>query len=171
MNALERLHALLRAQGGLIASLLPDVMVGAGNGSSPAQLASGGPRAAAHAGEYELLLELIYEGYLLHYSAPRLLRASDRDLGLLAGDRLYALGLARLIALGDVVAVAELADVITLTALAQGAGRTELAAAIWDAGALAIGWGPNEQHAHAKALARAGEPQALAAMRAVLAQG
>jgi hypothetical protein len=168
--ALQRLWDLLRGQGGLMASLLPDDLARVGNGSGPAQLACGGPRARAHAAEYELLLELIYEGYLLHYDTPRLLCPPDRDLGLLAGDRLYALGLARLVALGDLVAVAELADVITLTALAHGADCGELADAIWDAGALAIGWGPSDQHAHAKALARAGEPQALEAMRALRAR-
>jgi hypothetical protein len=171
MSPLQRLRDLLHAQGGLMASLLPEDLRVPENGSGPAQVACAGPRATAAAGEYELLLELIYEGYLLHYGSPRLLRPPDRDLGLLAGDRLYALGLARLVALGDLVAVAELADVITLTALAHGAGQDELADAVWDAGALAIGWGPSEPHARAKALARAGEPQALQAMRAVLAQG
>ena len=73
--------------------------------------------------EYELLVEAIYEGYLLHYGAPRVVRAPEADLRLLAGDQLYAIGLARLVALGDTLAVAELADTITLSALAQGAGE------------------------------------------------
>jgi hypothetical protein len=42
--------------------------------------------------DYELLVETIYEGYLLHYHAPRVVRPTEQDLGLLAGDRLYALG-------------------------------------------------------------------------------
>jgi len=41
---------------------------------------------------------------------------------LLAGDHLYALGLARLAALGDLDAVAELADVISLSAQAHASG-------------------------------------------------
>ncbi|HSZ69139.1 MAG TPA: hypothetical protein VK756_02135 [Solirubrobacteraceae bacterium] len=170
-DGLERLAALLSEQGGLLASLLVGAGARAGtNGASPAQLALGGPRAAARAAEYELLLEAIYEGYLLHYGTPRVLQPPEADLGLLAGDQLYALGLARLVALGDLLAVAELADVITLTALAHGAGREDLAAAIWSAGARAVGWGPSETHRRAKALARAGEPAALAEMSAAAAR-
>jgi hypothetical protein len=170
-TALERLATLLREQGGLMASLLPDdrgfatsPAIAGGNGSGPAQLAAAGPRAQTSPAEYELLVEAIYEGYLLHYGTPRLLAPPEADLGLLAGDQLYALGLARLVALGDLLAVAELADVITLTALAQGAGRAQLAQAVWTAGARAVGWGPSETHNRAKALARAGDPEALQAM-------
>jgi hypothetical protein len=90
---------------------------------------------------------------------------AEADLRLLAGDQLYALGLSRLVAMGDVRAVIELADVITLSALAQGAGERELAQAIWSAGAHAVGWGQSELYAQAKDLALAGAPQALAAMR------
>ncbi len=75
----------------------------------------------------------------------------EADLGLLAGDRLYALGLARLVALGDTEAVAELADTITLSALAQAAGEPALAEAVWAAGARAVGWGSSEAHRRAKA--------------------
>jgi hypothetical protein len=165
-GGLERLAALLEEQGGMLASLLPDNPGSrrGPSGTGPAQLAASGPRAAARAAEYELLLEAIYEGYLLHYGAPRLVCPPEADLGLLAGDQLYALGLARLVALGDLPAVSELADVITLTALAHGADRGDLASAIWSAGARAVGWGPDERHRHAKELARAGEPSALEAM-------
>ncbi len=171
--ALERLEALLREQGGLVASLLADggAAPALPNGAGPAQIAASGPRAQAQAAEYELLLEAIYEGYLLHYGTPRILHQPEADLGLLAGDRLYALGLARLVALGDVAAVAELADVITLTALAQGAGEAELAQAVWSAGARAVGWGSSDRHRRAKALARAGHPEALEAMRAAAEAG
>ena len=115
--------------------------------------------------EYELLLEAIYEGYLLHYGTPRVVLVPEADLGLLAGDRLYALGLARLVAIEDTEAVAELADTITLSALAQGAGDLELARAVWDAGARAVGWGASELHRHAKELLYAGDAGALEAMR------
>jgi hypothetical protein len=166
-SSLQRLEALLREQGGLMASLLLNAPIPAnGSGGGPAQVAAAGPRAAEAAAEYELLVEAIYEGYLLHYGAPRLLAPPEADVGLLAGDRLYALGLARLVELGDLAAVGELADVITLTALAHGDGAGELAAAIWDAGARAVGWGSSEEHERAKALARAGSPEALGAMRA-----
>jgi hypothetical protein len=187
--SLERLRTLLLDEGGLIASLVgsstdPDGRAGevtaaaadrvASTGAAasddggiggPAQLAAAGPRAAASRAAYELLIEAIYEGYLLHYGTPRVALASDRDLGLLAGDRLYALGLARLVALGDVVAVAELADTITLSALAQGAGEPRLADAVWAAGARAIGWGSSAAHRRAKELVLAGSPEAIEAMR------
>jgi hypothetical protein len=136
-------------------------------GDGPAQLAAAGLRAEGSRADYELLIEAIYEGYLLHYGRPRVARTSDRDLGLLAGDRLYALGLARLIALGDLAAVAELADTITLSALAQGAGAPELADAVWAAGARAIGWGSDEAHRRAKELVFAGSPKAIEAMRTI----
>ena len=145
------LAELVREQGTLMAGLLP-AEGATTNGGGPAQIAAAGPRAQGDAVEYELLVEAIYEGYRLHYGPPRLLRTEDADLGLLAGDELYALGLARLVALGDLVAVAELADVISLTALAHGAGDAELAQAVWDAGARAVGWGPSEEHARAKEL-------------------
>jgi hypothetical protein len=135
------------------------------HGDGPAQLAAEGPRAEGSRADYELLIEAIYEGYLLHYGKPRVALTSDRDLGLLAGDRLYALGLARLIALGDLAAVTELADTITLSALAQGAGAPELADAVWAAGVRAIGWGSDAAHRGAKELVLAGSPKAIEAMR------
>jgi len=163
--SLERLRELLYEEGGLMASL---VGAPAGDGAgveAPAQLAAAGPRAEGARADYELLIETIYEGYLLHYATPRVARTSDRDLGLLAGDRLYALGLARLVALGDVAAVVELADTITLSALAQGSGEPELADAVWAAAARAIGWGSSEAHRRAKELVLAGSPEAIEAMR------
>jgi hypothetical protein len=166
MSSLEQLAQMLRDEGGLIATLVPAEIDGHQDGPGPAQLAASGPRAADAAQEYELLLEAIYEGYLLHYGVPRVVRVEEADLALLAGDQLYALGLASLVRLGDVEAVAELADVITLCALAHGAGDRELPAAVWEAGARAVGWGPSPQHAEAKALTRAGSPEALAALRA-----
>jgi hypothetical protein len=185
-SGLERLRELLREGGGLMATLVvpaarngdagahldrgahgAQAASGAGDGShpSPASIAAGGPRAAGRREEYELLVEAIYEGYLLHYGAPRVVRVPEADLRLLAGDQLYAIGLARLVALGDTPAVAELADTITLSALAQGAGRPELAEAVWEAGARAVGWGASGPHDHAKELVLSGDPGALEAMR------
>jgi hypothetical protein len=167
-EGLQRLRALLRDGGGLMSTLLasgPNGHSAAADGSSPAALAAQGPRAAGRREEYELLIEAIYEGYLLHYARPRVVSVPEADLGLLAGDQLYAIGLARLVSLGDTLAVAELADTITLSALAQGAGERELAAAVWEAGARAVGWGPSETHRRAKDLLLAGAPEALEAMR------
>ena len=93
MNSLERLRAVVLEEGEPIATALRAVPVGSGG---PGRLAASGPRAAADPGEYELLVEAIYEGYLLHYAESRLLASEDPNLALLAGDRLYALGLERL---------------------------------------------------------------------------
>lgn len=165
--SLERLRSLLLEEGGLMSSLInPDGFAGPPV-KGPAQVVAAGPRAEGSRAEYELLVETIYEGYLLHYHAPRVVRAHDADLGLLAGDRLYALGLARLVGLGDIDGVAELADVITLCALAHGGGEPELADGIWMAGARAVGWGASPEHERAKALVRAGSPDAPAALRAL----
>jgi hypothetical protein len=164
---LERLRSLLLEEGGLMSSL---VLTGDLTGPpvhGPAQVVASGPRAEGAGAEYELLVETIYEGYLLHYHAPRVIREHEADLGLLAGDRLYALGLARLVGLGDIEGVAELADVITLCALAHGGGQPELAAGIWMAGARAVGWGGSPEHERAKALVRAGSPDALVALHAI----
>jgi hypothetical protein len=166
-DALERLQALLREEGGLMAALVDPAQDGAGSRSvsSPARVAAEGPRAEGRREEYELLVEAIYEGYLLHYGSPRVMRTPEADLGLLAGDQLYAIGLARLVGLGDTLAVAELADTITLSALAQGAGEPALAAAVWAAGARAVGWGSSDAHGRAKDLVFAGAPGAIEAMR------
>ena len=48
---------------------------------------------------------------------------ADADLALLAGDYLYALGLERLAALGDLEAVRELSDLISLSAQLNDARR------------------------------------------------
>jgi hypothetical protein len=162
-QALQRLRLLVRAEGGLMATL---VATAPGEQEpTPAALAAEGPRAAGRREEYELLIEAIYEGYLLHYGVPRVVRVAEADLGVLAGDRLYAIGLARLVALGDTLAVGELADTITMSALAHGAGDSELAAAAWTAGARAVGWGASEAYRRAKQLLLAGAPDAIEAMR------
>ncbi len=167
-DSLACLASLLREEGGLMATLVDPRAAFDRDGeaeSSPARLAADGPRTRIRRGEYELVVEAIYEGYLLHYGVPRVVCPREGDLGLLAGDRLYAIGLARLVALGDTVAVAELADTITLGALAQGAGEQDLADAVWAAGARAVGWGSSAIHARAKELAFAGSPEAIEAMR------
>jgi hypothetical protein len=171
--ALDSLRSLLVDEGGLLATLLDGASPANGDTASrssdgvegPAQIAASGPRTNGSAARYELLVEAIYEGYLLHYGAPRVAIAADADLRVLAGDRLYALGLARLVELGDTFAVAELADTIMLSALAQGAGDAPLAEAIWAAGARAVGWGSSDQHDRAKDLVTAGAPEAIEAMR------
>lgn len=162
------LREALRAQGGTVADVLdeplpPDERLDL---PGPAQLAATGPRTRDHRREYELLLEMILEGYRLHYDEPLVVRPHDPDLALLLGDQLYALGLARLAALGDVDAVAELADVISLAAQAHTAADRELADAVWEAGAVSVGWGASDDHRRAKERARAHDPEATDALRA-----
>ena len=83
-------------------------------------------------------LEAVYEGYLMHYGSPRAFAGLDDDLRLLAGDSLYALGLERLSAAGDVEAVAELCDLISLSAQAHAEGRPGDAEILWRASAEAL---------------------------------
>jgi hypothetical protein len=144
---LERLAREVREHGGLLAQ---SVSPAAKDGRYGA-LAAAGERAAGRSDDYALLVEAIHEGYLLHYSAGRVVRPEDPDLSLLAGDRLYAIGLARLAELGDLAAVAELADVISLAAQAQAEGDTDRVTAIWEAGVSAVGAGPAPDHEAAKA--------------------
>jgi hypothetical protein len=171
-DGILELHRALSAQGGTLADSLLDAPVKPDDQQlpGPPQLAAAGPRAAGQEAEYELLLEMIMEGTLLHYGSARVLRDGDRDLSLLLGDQLYALGLSRLAELGDLDAVAELADLISLLSAASVADQPELVAAIWRASAAAIGWGATPEHEAAKALARRGDPGAAAALQAASAR-
>ena len=171
-DPIDRLRAAVRESG----SPLADVMSAApadpatGAGADPAALAAAGPRVAAHREDVELAVTAVLEGCLLHYGQARALQIDDPDLALLAGDRLYALGLARLAAIGDLTAIAELADIIALSAQAHTAGDGELALAAWQAGASSIAWGADDATAAAKELARAGDPSAAEALRAAAAR-
>jgi hypothetical protein len=122
-----------------------------------------GPRAAEAPDEYSLLFEAIREGYLLHYGSPRLIDGADPDLRLLTGDYLYALGLQRLADRGDLAAVRELADLISLCAqihAERGADGIRLIDSLWLAAAVAVGGGSSEEHERAKEAARRGDPDA-----------
>jgi hypothetical protein len=110
VSGVARLADALRAEGGLLAdALLADA----------ADVADEPLLADVPDGPYALTLAAVREGYLLHYGASRLLDATDRDLALLGGDRLYALALAELARLGDLAAVARLADLISQCAQAH----------------------------------------------------
>jgi hypothetical protein len=122
---LDELAAELRAEGGLLAGALREAPAG------PAL--PEGPRA-----EVRLLLEAIREGHELHYGTPRLFDAGDPDLELLAGDRLYALGLDRLAALGDLAAVRALADLISASAQAHAENRSDMAREAWERGVRTV---------------------------------
>ncbi|CAN5520246.1 hypothetical protein BH20ACT15_BH20ACT15_10050 [soil metagenome] len=132
--------------------------------ASPAlgALAAAGPRAAEAPGDYELLFESIREGYLLHYGESRLLDGAEPDLRLRAGDYLYALGLERLAARGDLVAVRELGDLISLSAQLHARSEQATLGPLWIAAAAAVAAGSSEAHERAKAAARSGDPEAPA---------
>ena len=126
-------------------------------------LAAAGPRAAEAPDEYLLLVEAIREGYLLHYERPRLIKGADEDLELLAGDYLYALGLERLAARGDLEAVGELADLISLVAQIYAEdepGAAETTSSLWLAATVAVAAGASTEHLEAKDALRRGDPGA-----------
>lgn len=118
MATLDDLRTELLADGGLLAEAVREAPAG------PAL--PDGPRA-----EIRLLAEAIREGYELHYGTARVVATADADLALLAGDRLYALGLERLAQLGDLDAVRVLADLISDSARLHAEGRGDEADAVW----------------------------------------
>jgi hypothetical protein len=121
-------------------TVLAEIVAAAGPSLAPYARAEPGPqRFEDSLGERLFVLEAVYEGYLLHYGEPRLFAGMDPDLRLLAGDALYALGLARLAERGDLPAVAELSDLISRSAQAQAEGRGDEAEALWDASAGVLG--------------------------------
>jgi hypothetical protein len=153
-DALRVLAAQLRAEDTPIS---PHV-VEPGEEPSFGLLAAAGPHAAQDPAGYALVLESVREGYLLHYGEPRLLAGHDADLALLAGDYLYALGIERLAAFGDPAAVAELADLISLSAQLHAEGRADAAPELWRAAAIAVGNGGSAAHQAAKLTLRQSTP-------------
>jgi hypothetical protein len=117
--SLEALAATVRDGGGLLADAVLD---------PPYPPAEWGERVPGH---YASIVEAIREGYELHYGSPRVVAPEDPDLALLAGDRLYALGLAWLAELGDLDAVVVLADLIADSARAHAERMPERARAAW----------------------------------------
>ena len=161
-EALDELATRLRAEKSVISPHVADP-----DGHVPALgiLVASGPRAADAPAEYAILFESIREGYLLHYARPRVVNGADEDLALLAGDYLYARGLERLASLGDLEAVRELSDLISLVAQlhagpAVRAGGKDGAAALWLASAITVAAGPPPGHGSAKAALREGVPGA-----------
>ena len=107
---MSELRDVLAAEGGLLAAAL-------------------GPADGA-ASQEPLHIAAAREGQRLHSGTPVVVTEADADLALLGGDRLYALGVERLAAHGDLDGVAALADVISECAQAQAdgdSGRAELA--------------------------------------------
>jgi hypothetical protein len=175
-GVLQELHSLLEAEGGPLAGALRPV---ASNGVPDpagldpvgsevfAPLVSGGPRASRDPRGYALVVESILEGYLLHYARGRIVDDPDPDLRLLAGDHLYAFGLVRLADIGDLEAVDELSDLISLCARvhATAGGNSQspwqLTAALWATAVLAVAAGSWPAQRDAKLIAREEGPQVI----------
>ena len=87
---------------------------------------------------FALGLETIYEGYLVHYGTPRLFTPPDADTALLLGDYLYAHGLVRIADFGDVDAVADLSELISLCSQLR-AEEADGDGALWAATAALLG--------------------------------
>jgi hypothetical protein len=164
--ALAALAAQLRAEESVISPQVADP-----EEAEPALglLAAAGPRGAKAPAEYSLLIESVREGYLLHYGEPRVVVGADADLALLAGDYLYALGLERLAALGDLEAVRELSDLISLSAQLHDGGTDEAALeraanALWLGSVTAVASGMTPDHEQGKSALREGRPGAPSAL-------
>jgi hypothetical protein len=110
-------------------------------------------------------LETIYEGYLVHYGTPRLFDAVDADTGLLLGDYLYAHGLVRIAAFGEVDAVADLSELISLSSQLR-AESTNGEGSLWAASAALLGSGRELDDARAALRLRGDSAPLDAAARA-----
>jgi hypothetical protein len=111
---------------------------------------------------FALATETIYEGYLLHYGRPRLFAPADADTAVLLGDYLYAHGLVRLGGLGDVTAVADFAELISLCTQSRAEERAAgLDGAAWAATAALLGTLDGQLAQARAALRLAGDPEPL----------
>jgi hypothetical protein len=77
-------------------------------------------------------VDAVREGYELHYGRPAVVHTDDPDLALLAGDRLYALGLEKLAAAGDLEAIGVLCETIAKCARSHAEGAREQAQQAWE---------------------------------------
>jgi hypothetical protein len=102
---------------------------------------------------FALGIESIYEGYLLHYGRPRLFSPDDRDAAILLGDYLYAHGLVRITAAGDVEAVERLAELLSLCAHLRAEGRAMDDGEAWAATVGSLAEAPPANAARRSALA------------------
>jgi len=115
---------------------------------------------------FALGLETIYEGYLVHYGLPRVFVTPDPDTALLLGDYLYAHGLVRIASFGDVDAVGDLSELISLCSQLRAEGSAG-DGSLWAATAALLGAGRRLDEPRA-ALRLHGDPAPLdAAARAV----
>jgi len=104
-------------------------------------LVAAGPRTEPDPERYAFVVEAIREGYLCHYGESRLLDLPDPDVALLAGDLLYAIGLAELSAIGDLESTGILSDLIRVAADLRAAGHPDRAELMWIVQTTAVSCG------------------------------
>jgi hypothetical protein len=124
------------------AALANDDPLLAGTLVSASDVPAGGPTECLQADLDDNLrigVEAIREGHLLHWAEGRLVRTGDSDLALLAGDRLYALGLERVAATGDSSAIISLSRLIKASAEALAAASEMTSEREWRATCERIG--------------------------------
>ena len=159
-DALRTLASQIRSEDTVVSQHVCDP----GEDAALGALVASGSAAARDPAGYALVIESVREGYLLHYGKPRVIVGADPDLRLLAGDYLYALGLERLAGLGDLPAVRELSDLISLSAQLNADGDEDSPAAaseaLWLASTMAIATGDPAGLEDAKFALRAGNPGA-----------
>lgn len=165
-DALKTLASQLRSEDTVVSPHVADPSEPAALGA----LVSAGAAAADDPAAYALVIESVREGYLLHYGEPRVIVGADADLRLLAGDYLYAIGLERLAGLGDLPAVRELSDLISIGAQLHADGDSQrpdpAGETLWLACTLAIATGERTGLEEAKFALRAGNSGAEEAARA-----
>ncbi|MGE4425118.1 MAG: hypothetical protein AB7G37_01545 [Solirubrobacteraceae bacterium] len=185
--ALVQLADALPAEGGLLGEVAIDPTADA-DGTIAAAIAIG-PRAADIGRDLALAAEATREAELLHHAPEhaRVVRTDDRDLALLVGDRLLALGLQRLAAGGWVAEIAILADVVAMVATLHagdawsqtdrtaGTGHPDEARdrtrTLWAVAALALGHGTGSPAAVLLAEIRRGRAPTAERLESLLASG
>lgn len=131
MSSFEAIHAELASDDPLVAASLV----------APESVVGNGPTEALHSNTSANLrigVEAIREGHLLHWGEGRLVKASDEDFALLAGDRLYALGLESIAATGSTEAIVELSRLIKASATAMAAASEAASDDAWAASCARI---------------------------------
>jgi hypothetical protein len=113
---------------------------------------------------FALGLETIYEGYLVHYGRPRLFAPADERAALLLGDYLYAHGLVRIAATGELDAVAALAELISTCAHLR-AEQAEGDGEAWVGAVRRLGGDPDAPSVERALLAHAGRLAGCAGTR------
>lgn len=132
MTVFATIHAALVDDDPLLAATL----------TSPEDVPAGGPTDGLQTDLDERLrvgVEAIREGHLLHWGEGRLVRTTDSDLALLAGDRLYALGLESVAETGDRAAIVSLSRLIKASAVAMAAASEAGSESAWHATCERIG--------------------------------